>query len=148
MHKSETAPIIIGKLLNIGGILRRKADRMLEPYHLNQQQFSILFTVGREKRVNQKQMINRMVLEKAHVSKIVKKLHALGLIAIEPCLEDRRSSWLSLTPRGEEVLHECRGLIADWNKEWTSQMPPEEMERLLEGLSMLQGILKEKQERP
>lgn len=144
MNTAESAPIVIGKLLNIAGMLRKEADRILEPYHLNQQQFSILFTIGRDKRVNQKDMVNQMVLEKAHVSKVVKKLHGLGLIGIEPCLEDRRSSWLSLTSEGERVLHECRGLITDWNGEWAKEMKPEELQSLLDGLDRLQGILKAK----
>lgn len=148
MTRAEAAPLITGKILNIGGMMRRDADRMLQPFDLNQQQFSILFAIGREKRVNQTNMVNQMVLEKAHVSKVVKKLHRLGLIGIEPCREDRRSAWLSLTPEGDRVLRECRSLIAEWNGAWTEEMTLKELQRLLEGLTRLQEVLKKKLERP
>ncbi len=144
MNKVEMAPLIIGKLMNIGGMLRKKADQILMPYNLNQQQFSILFSIGREGRVNQKNMVTKMVLEKAHVSKVVKKLHSMDLISIEPCSEDKRSSWLSLTSRGEHVLRECSIGIAAWNSEWTAGMDMDQLGNFLDSLTLFQGILREK----
>lgn len=73
---------MIGKLLNIGGMLERKANRLLSPFDLNQQQFSLLFEIAQAGRVNQKTMVNRLMLEKAHVSKIIKKLSGMGLVAV------------------------------------------------------------------
>lgn len=144
MERSEIAPVIIGKLINIGGMLRKDADQILQPFNLNQQQFSILFSIGLEGRVNQKNMVTKMVLEKAHVSKVVKKLHKMDLISIEPSSEDKRSSWLSLTSRGEKVLRECRTSIAAWNEEWTAEMDIDQLHLLLDSLTLFQGVLREK----
>ena len=41
LTKSQMAPILIGKLLNIGAMLQRNGNKILLPYDLNQQQFSI-----------------------------------------------------------------------------------------------------------
>jgi hypothetical protein len=74
--RSNTSPekeypsIIIGKLMSISGILQRETNRLLLPYQLNQQQFSILFEITKANELKQKNMVNRLILEKSHVSKI------------------------------------------------------------------------------
>jgi DNA-binding MarR family transcriptional regulator len=52
--------------------------------------------------VNQKSMVNKLLLEKPHVSKVTKKLHRMGLIDVEASEEDKRSSWLSMTTSGSD----------------------------------------------
>ena len=82
MDKLQQAPIIIGKLLSMSGILQRHRNKILAPFGINQQQFSILFEITKVKKVKQKEIINRLILEKAHVSKVIKKLHQMELINI------------------------------------------------------------------
>lgn len=144
MDKKELAPIIIGKLLNIGGILQKKGNQLLLPFNLNQQQFSILFSIDQEVKVNQKNMVNKLVLEKAHVSKVVKKLNNMGLINIEVSSEDKRSSWLSVTTKGKQVLTECKNCIFKWNEDWTNDIDHDQLETLLDGLTILQKTFKSK----
>jgi DNA-binding MarR family transcriptional regulator len=144
MNKKELAPIIIGKLLNIGGMLEKKGNQLLLPFDLNQQQFSILFSIEQEGKVNQKEMINKLVLEKAHVSKVVKKLCKMGLINIETSTEDRRSSWLSITEKGGNIVRECQKHIYQWNEDWINEIDKEQLNGLLDSLTVLQDIFKSK----
>lgn len=144
VNKDEIASIIIGKLLNIGGMLQKNGNHMLLPFNLNQQQFSILFSIEKEGRVKQKNMVNKLVLEKAHVSKVVKKLHAMGLINIEASEEDKRSSWLSVTPKGKETIDECKKHIYQWNMEWTNEIDQDQLLTLLDSLTVLQNVFKKK----
>lgn len=144
MNDRELAPLIIGKLLNIGGMLQRKANQMLLPFNLNQQQFSILFEIDKAGKVTQKSMVNRLLLEKAHVSKVVKKLNAMGLIHITVSSEDKRSSWLSMTEKGKHTVKECRKLFSEWNGEWMSEIDSDQLKLTLENISELQEVLKEK----
>ena len=53
-------------------------------------------------------MVNRLLLEKAHVSKVVKKLQIMGLIDILPFPGDKRSALLSPTAKGQKLVDECR----------------------------------------
>ncbi|HBD94222.1 MAG: hypothetical protein A2015_02655 [Spirochaetes bacterium GWF1_31_7] len=142
MNKKELAPLIIGKLLNIGGMLQKKGNKLLLPFNLNQQQFSILFSIEQKKKVNQKNMINKLVLEKAHVSKVVKKLYNMGLIDIETSSEDKRSSWLSITKKGQDTLEKCKEYIEKWNEEWVSEIDKDQLYVLLDSLTNLQNIFK------
>ena len=122
MKKEQIAGIMIGKLMNIGGMLERQGNKMLLPYNLNQQQFSIFFEIAKVGKVKQKEMVNRLLLEKAHVSKVVKKLQQMDLITVTQNDEDKRSYWLSVTETGKEVLKQCSDMFGKWNKEWIREI--------------------------
>ena len=144
MKKEQIPGIIIGKLMNIGGILQRQGNKMLLPFNLNQQQFSIFFEIAKVGKVKQKEMVNRLLLEKAHVSKVVKKLQKMELITITENDEDKRSYWLSVTKKGEEILKQCTEMFSDWNKKWICEIDETELSSILDNLTTLQNIFKEK----
>ena len=124
--------------MNISGILMRESNRLLLPYQLNQQQFSILFEIAKAKQVQQKNMVNRLLLEKAHVSKVVKKLQTMGLIDIIPLQEDKRSALLSPTEKGQKLISECQAIFDEWKKEWFEPFRANELNLILESLDKLQ----------
>ena len=140
MDSSQAAPIIVGKLMNIGGMLQRLGNRILLPFGLNHQQYSVFFEIGKAGKVKQKDMVNRLMLEKAHVSKIVKKLHRMDLITVTPAKEDRRSYWLSPTPIGKQILKESMELFRKWNQEWTASMNEKQLAQALDSLAQLQAV--------
>ncbi len=142
MDKKELAPLIVGKLLNIGGILHKKGNQLLQPFNLNQQQFSILFSIEKDGKVNQKNMVNKLSLEKAHVSKVVKKLYSMELIDIKISTEDKRSSWLSITKKGRDTVNDCIKCLNNWDLDWTNEIDEEQLNSLLDNLSVLQNVLK------
>jgi DNA-binding MarR family transcriptional regulator len=144
MNKTQLAPIIIGKLLNIGGMLQRHGNRVLLPFDLNQQQFSIFFEICKARKVKQKEMVNRLLLEKAHVSKVVKKLQNMGLITITASDDDRRSAWLAPTPKGKQVLSKCMKLFEKWNQQWLADINDKQLHSILKTLSTLQTVFANK----
>jgi len=144
IDKSQSAPIIIGKLLNIGGMLQRQGNKLLLPFDLNQQQFSIFFEIAKAGKVKQKEMVNRLMLERAHVSKVVKKLQNMELISITSSDEDKRSAWLAPTKKGEETLESIMAIFHNWNKEWIESIDENQLSSMLENLNTLQNIFKEK----
>ena len=143
MQAELAAGIIIGKLMHLGGMLQRQGNKMLRPFDLNHQQFSIFFEIAMAGKVKQKEVVNRLVLEKAHVSKVVKKLQQMGLIAISESQEDRRSAWLSVTPKGMRTLEKCRAMFKAWNTDWVSQIDPQDLPGILESLTTLQDVIKQ-----
>lgn len=143
MKENQMAPLIIGKLLNIGGMLERKANQLLHPFGLNQQQFSILFEIDKAGEVNQTSMVNRLVLEKAHVSKVVKKLRERDLVEMTVSPADRRSTILTITPEGRELINQCREVIRQWNSEWMAAVDKSRLVGVLDTLSLLQEIFRE-----
>ncbi|MBN2772852.1 MAG: winged helix-turn-helix transcriptional regulator [Prolixibacteraceae bacterium] len=139
-NEKQFPSIIIGKLMNISGILQREGNRLLLPYQLNQQQFSILFEIAKAEEIQQKNMVNRLLLEKAHVSKAVKKLQNMGLIEITPKPDDKRSTLLSITKKGQNLVDQCREMFQKWNSEWFKKFSPEELRQILESVDKLQHI--------
>ena len=89
-------------------------------------------------------MVNRLLLERAHVSKVVKKLLQMDLVAITLSEEDKRSSWLSPTTKGKQLLKNCMEIFEEWNKEWTDEIPSDQLSDMLDHLSVLQTIFKNK----
>lgn len=144
MKKVQAAGIIIGKLMSLGGMLQRQGNRMLLPFNLNHQQFAIFFEIAQAGRVKQKDMVNRLLLEKPHVSKVVKKLQQMELIAIEEDQEDRRSYWLSLTRKGGETLGQCTAMFREWNADWITEIDETEIQSIMDNLTILQAIFKER----
>jgi DNA-binding MarR family transcriptional regulator len=140
----ESATIIIGKLLNIGGMLQKTGNQLLLPFNLNQHQYSILFDIYKKERVMQKSMVNRLLLEKAHVSKIVKKLHAMGLVEIEASEEDKRAYWISITEKGKQTVKECKERIQTWNEDWTDELDEDQMKEILDSLAVMQQVFRKK----
>jgi len=137
-NETEIPSIIVGKLMNISGILQREGNRLLLPFQLNQQQFSILFEITKAGKVQQKNMVNRLLLEKAHVSKVVKKLQGLELIDVIPLSDDKRSAWLSPTTKGQKLVEECRVIFQKWNKECLGIFNDEELYQILDSVGSLQ----------
>lgn len=140
MDTSQWAPIIIGKLLNIGGMLQRHGNRVLLPFGLNQHQFSIFFEIVKAKKVKQKDMVNRLLLEKAHVSKVVKKLNKMELIKITESDEDKRSFWLSPTSKGSQTLNQIMEIFENWNRQWLDEINDKELDSILNNLNHLQQV--------
>jgi len=136
--EKEYPAIIIGKLMSISGLIQRESNRLLLPYQLNQQQFAILFEIAKTGEVQQKNMVNRMILERSHVSKVVKKLHLMGLVDIIPLTDDKRSAMLKPTAKGTKLVAECRNSFQIWNKEWFEQFNARELNQILESTHMLQ----------
>ncbi len=138
MDTTSLATDIIGKFSYIGGVLQREGNRLLKPFGLNQQQFLLLFEIGKTNFVRQKDIIEHLHLEKAHVSKSVKKLEYMGLITVTISSDDRRSAWLSVTDEGTLVLEKAYEQFCKWNKNWFEQFPSEELEELKESLENIE----------
>lgn len=124
--------------MNISGILQRESNSLLLPYQLNQQQFSILFEIAKAKEVQQKSMVNRLLLEKAHVSKVVKKLQSMGFVSISPMSDDKRSALLSATEEGQKLVRECREVFADWRNDRLGEFNTQELLQILDSVEKLQ----------
>ncbi len=72
------------------------------------------------------------------ISQRINKLEAMGYVQREPDQKDRRTTWIHLTPSGEEVLvqafSELMGRI-EWILERMGESDTEQVFRLLEKLS-------------
>jgi DNA-binding MarR family transcriptional regulator len=146
--REEAASRLVGKLMNIGALIERESNRLLSPHGLNHQQFSVLFEIFHAGRVQQKDVTNRLLLERAHVSKVVKKLVDMSLIEVAPHPEDRRSAWLSVSAKGLSLVQACRSVFATRKRAWFRAFDTPQLQELVGGIAAIQAALVENMEDP
>lgn len=138
---NKTTSAIIGKLMNIGGIIQKESNRLLSPHNLNHQQFSILFDIFANGKVQQKNLVNRLMLERAHVSKTVSKLLEMELIELSEHAEDQRASIISVTTKGVRLIEKCRKLFEEWRRINFANLSETELIQTLDIVAKLQANL-------
>lgn len=73
-------------------------------------------------------------------TKVVGRLHAAGLVERQPDPTDRRVSVVALTPAGEALLTEIRDRKTAWLTQRLGQLPPHELERVVDALAVLEHL--------
>lgn len=94
------------------GFLITKASRIvihmyqkeLAQFNITPPQSSILWILARTKEVSQTEIVQALMLDKANVSALVRKLKDEGYIKIRSAENDGRKSMLSLSPKGKEMV--------------------------------------------
>lgn len=138
--ESQNAMQIVMTLLNIGANLLRTGNRISDEYGLKQQQFVVLNEIANKGEVNQKQLVGELLYEKSNVSKIVKKLKALGLIEVTPSPEDGRITILRITSLGKKTWVECMAKFDAWNREWIKPLTTDEITDTIQMLKRLKKL--------
>lgn len=132
---------IFTQLLRIGGRLQKIGDRLASEYDLNQPQFVVLHEVANKKKLIQKDIIENLVLNKSHVSKMTQKLNRLGYISIMRTSEDKRRTVLNVTDKGYIVWKNCLNKFKKWNKEWLRTLTNEQLDQLHQNINKISKLL-------
>lgn len=95
-------------------VWQRGLNEALRPYDLTQPQFALLATIAwltREPEgaaprpaLSQQALADYLGLERMHVSQVVSRLEAVGLVRRAQPMHDRRAKGLSVTPSGAQRL--------------------------------------------
>lgn len=141
MKKREKQIQVVRDLLQIGAFLQKTGNRIAGEFGLTQQQFVVLNEIVEKGGINQKQIVGALLFEKSNVSKVVKKLHTLGLIHVASDPEDARSTMLSITMEGEGLWRECLGRMNAWSQTWLEPQNHEELEAFSRMLARLKDLI-------
>ena len=131
---------IVRELLQLGVFLQKMGNKLLEGAGLNQQQFVTLNEIVTQRKVYQKELVGKLLVEKSNLSKIIKKLHEAKLITVNISLEDRRATLLEPTPMGENLCVNCLNILNNWNDKWLKNLSSEDKELSLEILRKLSKL--------
>jgi DNA-binding MarR family transcriptional regulator len=129
---------IVKDLLRLGAFLQREANRLLDDYGLNQQQFVVLKTIQEKGPLSQKEICSDLLFEKSNVSKIVKKLEQEGLVKTTWTDRDGRVSLTEIAGKGRATAAACMQRLGEWNSEWTARLSDADVKqaaRILKRLS-------------
>lgn len=132
---------IIAGLLKIGSHLHKVGDIIASEYHLNQQQFVVLNEIANRKELIQKDIISDLVLNKSHVSKMLKKLRRLGYINIMEPANDKRTTVIHITDDGYAVWKKCLNDFNKWNNDWLKTLTKEQLDQTHQNINELTKLL-------
>jgi DNA-binding MarR family transcriptional regulator len=125
-----------------GYALRRAAhaaaaelSQRLAGLRLRQADASLLILVGENAGVTASALARQLDIQRANMVPLLKRLEDAGWIARSAL--DGKSQGLHLTPAGEQVLAEARGVIEAFEQGLLAKVPPEHREHLLPALNAL-----------
>ena len=134
--------MIARHLMRLGAFMEREGSRALAPLNLTHQQFLVLSRITEQGTLSQKDLCDKMLYEKSNVSRIVKRLHSLGLIQIEPDQEDARRQVISPTGKGSLAVVKGRKIISDSVERWFSRLTDYESTEILSKLIWLNTLMR------
>jgi DNA-binding MarR family transcriptional regulator len=133
---------IVRDLLLVGVFLQKTGNRITRALGLTQQQFTVLYEIGRNDSVNQKHLVGALLLEKSNVSKIVNALQSQELIRITVSPDDARATWLSITAEGKKMVNDCMKALHAWNTMWLEPLDEKEIVSAEKILGRLKGLMR------
>ena len=96
------------RLLAVARMWINATEKIYErDFGLSLSEWRIVAIVGAQQPINAGAIVDRGLLEKSHISRLVSRLTARGLIATEIDSKDGRKTWLSLTEAGEAVYEQA-----------------------------------------
>jgi DNA-binding MarR family transcriptional regulator len=141
-EQSPIAHQIVRDLLQIGVFLQKTGNRITRDFGLTQQQFTVLYEIAGNDRMNQKQLVGELLLEKSNVSKIVNALQSQELIRITVSPDDARATWLSITAEGKKMVNDCMKALHAWNTMWLEPLDEKELVSAEKILGRLKGLMR------
>jgi DNA-binding MarR family transcriptional regulator len=115
----------------------RFAEVYSEKFGLSIPEWRVLATVGERAMQRAKDIQAERHLHKTVVSRAIARLRARGLVELKSNADDRRESFLLLTPKGRKLYSEIVPLARVYSDEIVASLSPREragLERGLEGM--------------
>ncbi len=138
----------LGRLARTLGFLLRMAqveifesfEDELGEHGLKPGEFSVFWLVGQHPGVRQGRVARSLAIKQAHMTKLVRRLEAQGLIERAIPDNDRRSVLLNVTERGKAFLEEVQDNLLGNNLVKNSALSKVETKTLIGLLQKLTGI--------
>lgn len=102
-------PISIGK--HISTIYRHQnmlINKLFEAYAISNSQYLFIIKINEYEGINIRDLSQHLALDKANVSRGIKKLEALGYVQVLASVKDKRNKELYLTTTGQSLVKTIR----------------------------------------
>ena len=125
----DTMDEVIGKSLSIVYRYRQIIiNYRLKPYNLGSGQHIFLFNIAKNEGINQKDLTNLVMIDKATTAKALKKLEEHGYIYRQCNQNDRRYNQLFLTEKGHEMMPIITSILMEITEELAAGMTEAEIQ--------------------
>lgn len=104
--------------------------KKLKHYSLGSSEMAVLLQISYFGELSQDQIASNIVMDKASISKIVKKLLQKGYIYVARDTEDNRIHRLGLTLKGKEILPVLKDSTKEWLDILSTGLSAEEIDKM------------------
>lgn len=109
----------------------------LSRHGLTPMQYTILRVIEASPGIDQAAVATMSVLDKSTVKDVLTRLESRGLLERRPALNDRRSTAVTVTPAGLQLLKEAEPQVEDSRRRLLEPLTTEEREQLLSSIGKL-----------
>jgi DNA-binding MarR family transcriptional regulator len=119
--------------------ISRRYDAAFKPIGITSGQFTILSALKRDKPVPISDMADLLGMDRTTLTRNLRPLETLKLVAIQPDTRDRRIRSLMLTTKGRELLKEAVPLWRKAQRESNRRIGPNRWNEIRPALDLLSG---------
>ncbi|MEM8770226.1 MAG: MarR family transcriptional regulator [Pseudomonadota bacterium] len=131
---------VVGRIIMLGHLMSISASDVLKIHNISYTDFDILATLCRQGppyALTPSVLSRAVLLTSGAMTTALDRLERAGLITRRPSEEDRRSSVVSLTPRGRSTAEKAAVDRFGDAASWVADMPAEKRQRLAELLKSI-----------
>jgi MarR family transcriptional regulator for hemolysin len=144
MTKQTYEDVPLGRLLyEIARIWRSRIDVRLQAMSLSQARLQVIISLDglHEEGLNQREIARACGVEPPTMANLLERMEREGWILRRPCLNDRRSKRVLLTPRAIEAREQIRREAQGIEDEIFDDLPEENYKQIRTGLTLLRQLL-------
>jgi MarR family transcriptional regulator, organic hydroperoxide resistance regulator len=127
--------------LQVMGLFKHSIIKIFEDTGITAPQGMVMGILSKEKRMKITELSSKLCLSNSTVSGIVDRLESQGMVVRERSKEDRRVVYVSICPKFNEIHGNIHKLIQENTANIIKKGTPEEIIKIVEGLTILKGLL-------
>lgn len=105
-----------------------QSSRILKDWDLTNAQYDILSRIAVAKTLSQQELADQLLVTKANITQIIKRLEQLDLITKE---KDWKTNYISLTEKGKTVYEESNQVLEAFQQDYFKNLTIEEKKQFL-----------------
>ncbi|MGV8982955.1 MarR family winged helix-turn-helix transcriptional regulator [Clostridium sp.] len=142
-NKSYDSIEVAKLFLSVMGLFKQNIIKSFEETGITAPQAMLMGILSKEKKMKISELSNKLGLSNSTVSGIVDRLEKQGIVERERSHEDRRVVYVNICTKFNEVHGDAHKLIRENTANVMKKATPEEINKIVEGLSILKKILVE-----
>lgn len=111
-------------------VVLQQVEKEMQPFGIRAPHYVMLLLLMQEDKLSQKEIGERLWLDRNSMVRITDELEQLGVVARSRDPNDRRSYLISVTPKAEELLLQVGERVAQADAQVVSQLTTEELAQL------------------
>lgn len=119
-------PVLGEQLLALFRVMRQRIQHVAERHGLSYPQLVTLRYLLHAGSVPMSEVTDYLGITRGAMTGLVDRLADAGLVVRRPCEQDRRVTFLDLTPRGREVLAQVQGHWLEESERWAVRLDDRE----------------------